>query len=494
MRNKLLVLAAVAVFLASGVTHAQQTNESPSSITLSVEEAVMQALQNNGELSLRRLQPQIAGAFAAMERGEYDPSLFGNASHSRDSATRTYAATGEMRAETENQTEFEVGIEQRAPTGTAVTATVSSARRESSRTGILYNARLGISITQQLLKGLPPKVNLANVHRADLEVKISEHEFAAFAEALVAEVETAYWQYVSAKESVRVVENAVAASKAKLLDIQERVAVGDVPLNDAAAAAAELGMREQRLLLAQKAEMERRLALFRLLYPNHGTPLTTPIRTLSPLTPPVTTMDSVDDHVTLALSSRQELMEARLRRRQGVLELTVSRNGVLPKLELFVTLGKTGYADTFADSFSNLNDSTHDAALGVRFRHVLGNRKAQSQRTIASLNVASAKQAIENLQQLVKYDVYAAWNALDSAQKLVTVTKQTQMHRETALRSVQARVEVGTATGLELVQAERDLLESALEEVNAQVQYQLAQVQLYKAEGTLLKRRGIGLE
>jgi outer membrane protein len=76
----------------------------------------------------------------------------------------------------------------------------------------------------------------------------------------------------------------------------------------------------------------------------------------------------------------------------------------------------------------------------------------------------------------------------------VTLTETTHRHRATALTSIQDRFESGAATRLEVVQAERDLLESALEAVNARVEYQIALVRFYRAEGTLLQRRGISVD
>lgn len=465
-----------------------------SPMTLSVEDAVMQALQHNDEFALVKMQPLIAGAFVQLERGQYNPELFAEASHLRANTTRVYPSTGEKRDVTEKQVNIEAGIEQRTPLGTAIQVSVSSQKADSSRARTQHGARIGLSITQQLLQGMGPTVNLARIHKAKLETRISEQEFAAFGETLVAEVEMAYWYYVNAQNSVNVVLKSMVASQAKLADVKERIAVGDAPENDAAAAAAEAGMREKKLLEAKRIQTECKLALMLLIAPNTRSPLSLEIVTNNPFQQPMKMEGVVADHVKLALVSRTELKEARLRRRQGKLDVAVTRNGVLPKLELFIELGKTGYAESFAKSISSLNESTYDAQFGIRFRHVLGNRQAKARRTIASVNMATYEQSINNLQRLISYDVYNAWNNLENAREMLRVTQQTHLNRGKAVDSVMTQYEVGTATRLEVVQAERDLLESGLEQVNAQVQYQIARVQFYKAEGTLLARRGIVME
>ena len=53
---------------------------------------------------------------------------------------------------------------------------------------------------------------------------------------------------------------------------------------------------------------------------------------------------------------------------------------------------------------------------------------------------------------------------------------------------------MGDITSLLVAQAQRDLLVSQLNEIEAIVEYRIALVQLYLAEGSLLERRGIRLE
>ncbi|MBN2717468.1 MAG: TolC family protein [Deltaproteobacteria bacterium] len=463
-------------------------------ISLSIEDAVMQSLENNETFLLQKLQPIRTGAFEQLEKGAYDPALILDAAHSRAKATEVSRSTGQQFDVELHQTDIEAGIEQQTPLGTSVRATVSSAREDSSRTTVQYSARLGMSVTQQLLQGRGPAVNLARLHQAELNSRISQHELAGYAEALVGEVEIAYWEYVSAALSIAAVEKSLDVARAKLDDIQERISVGALPENDAAAAAAEVGMREQTLLEARQLETDKKLTLLQLITPGTAPPPDARVKATTGMDLPDGQTDSIDAHVALALHSRQELAEAKLRQKKGDLEVRVTRNGVLPRLELFIDLGKTGYAAAFGESFSNLGASTFDATAGIRFRHVLGNRTAKAQHTIATVDATVEKQAMKNLQHMVTYDVHHAWHALKSAKALLKITTQTHFYRETALDSILAKFDAGSATQLAVVQAERDLLDSELEEVQAKVQYRIALVKLYLADGTLLKRRGISLE
>ncbi len=469
--------------------------EKEDTITLSIEDAVMQTLQHNETLMLHQMQPVRAGAFEQLERGTYDPALFFEGRYGQSSATEVSRSTGQQFDVKARETEVVAGIEQQTPTGTHVAASVSSVWNDSSRTREQYATRVGLSITQQLLQGRSRSVNLARVYRAEMETKISRHELAAYTETLVAETEEAYWQYVSAVESVTVVLKSLEVSRAELTDVKERIAVGSLPANDAASAAAEVGLREQKLLTAEQVVTERRIDLQRLMAPSGELAFDVAIVPRFHFGD-AEKMDSdmVETHVRLAMQSRQELKEAALRQQQGELDVAMTRNGVLPRLELFIELGKSGYAGSFAESVSAMNGPSHDMAAGIRFRHVLGNRSARAKHEVAQVDSAMQQSAIRNLKKMIALDVYGAWRALDTARQLVALTETTYAHRETALTSIQDRLESGAATRLEVVQAERDLLESALEAVNARVDYQVALVRFYRAEGTLIKRRGISVD
>jgi outer membrane protein TolC len=52
---------------------------------------------------------------------------------------------------------------------------------------------------------------------------------------------------------------------------------------------------------------------------------------------------------------------------------------------------------------------------------------------------------------------------------------------------------VGASTALLVAQAQRDLLISSIAEVRAIINYRIALVRLYLAEGSLLERRGVSL-
>jgi outer membrane protein TolC len=68
------------------------------------------------------------------------------------------------------------------------------------------------------------------------------------------------------------------------------------------------------------------------------------------------------------------------------------------------------------------------------------------------------------------------------------------LSRRESVRVIEGRHEVGKATNLDVLQVQRDLIQSQVDDATARVRYIEALTDLYAAEGTLLERRGIALD
>ncbi|MEZ6193180.1 MAG: TolC family protein [Phycisphaerales bacterium] len=230
-----------------------------------------------------------------------------------------------------------------------------------------------------------------------------------------------------------------------------------------------------------------RLQLLRLINPTHdfGRALnltSDPELNAEPIT-------DLNDRLQLAERMRPDLL-ARLRLEQRRLETIITRNGVLPRMEVFMALGKTGFASTIRDSFRALDEDTYDLSAGVRFSQLLGNDAAEARNEAAYLSRRQSAEAVENLRQLVRLDVRLAANEVERARQQIQASQTTRTLQEDTVRAEQERYGVGSSTALLVAQAQRDLLEAQIAEVEAVVAYRLALIDLYVAEGSLLDRRG----
>jgi outer membrane protein len=474
-----------------GRLHSQAITEG--GYRLAVEEAVLMVIENNRDLRVQRLTPQITATFEQIERGVFDPEIFARTSIIEERAVEVSRATEESFSAEREDTAYEAGVRQRLPTGTDVEMGVTSDRATSNRSPEQQTARVGLTVTQSLLRGFGPAVNMASIEQAVLETVASEFELQAYTEAIVAQAERTYWLYTLAQQRIAIFEESLRVAEQQQTEVQDRIEIGVLPRTEKAAADAEVAQREQELIDARAELHNLRFRLLRLVSPRDGQNLDASLATTSDPAMEAAVLNDVADRVLLAVQNRPELGEARVRLEQARLETVVTRNGVLPRLDFFLAMGKTGYSDSFSEAFGNLDDDTFDLEAGFELSASLGNRAARGRQQGATLSRTQAVESIANLEQLVQLDVRLAVSEVERARQQITASAATRRLREEAVRAEQERFRVGTSTSLLIAQAQRDLLESQISEVDARIAYRLALVDLYLAEGSLLQRRGLSV-
>jgi len=190
-------------------------------LDISIEEAILLALDNNQAFRVERLDPQIRQTFEMQERAAFDPTLSAEYSISRESE-----ATGETPLSKIKETDAEVEISEFLPTGTQVKLEISTDLTDPYTSGDQNSIRGGISITQALLRGFGLKVNLANLRQARLDTLASQYELRGFAESLVAEVEKTCWDYTLAQRRIAIFTDSLRLAEDQLWETQERIKIG----------------------------------------------------------------------------------------------------------------------------------------------------------------------------------------------------------------------------------------------------------------------------
>ncbi len=462
-----------------------ETSVGPLEIT--IEDAVLLAVENNRSLRVERLEPAIIRTFEEQERAAFDPVL--SAEYHFDRARSGEEGTdGEV---SETARGGGAAVSERLPTGTDIDLRMESERTGDEDTADQYSTRAGLSVTQSLLRGWGVAVNLADLRQARLDTIYSEYEFRGFAENLVAEVEKTYWQYVLARRGVEIVRQSLDLAQQQLEDARHRIRVGQLAETELAAGEAEVALRQESLINARSLVESLQVKLLRLLYPPRLSgsgreilPRTEP--TVLPLPP-----DALADHVAVALRLRPDLNQAALLVQKGSLEVVQTRNGLLPRLDIFIVLGKTGYAESFGDSFRDLNGDGYDLSAGVEFEFPPINREARARDDRAELTERQYQESLQNLTDLARQDVELAFIEMQRARQQVDATAITRRFQEEKLRAETAKFRVGKSTALLVAGAQRDLLESQVAEVASVTNYLIARINLYLMEGSLLERRGL---
>jgi outer membrane protein TolC len=462
-------------------------------LRISVTDALLMAMENNSSLLMQRYAPQIRRTFEQEELAIFDPDLTASVSQNKIKSQTTPAPGGvtSLPFDTRDFT-TDIALKQFWPTGTTLSLNGDTdILKGSFLPEPFVTSQLGISATQSLLRGFGPRVNLATLNQARIDTSISQYELRGFAESLAAQTEETYWNYTLAEKKIQIYEQSLQLAQRQQAEVEERIKVGSLAQSELVAAEAEVASRKEDLINARNSLVLIRLNLLRLLKPSGGNmwDRTIIIQTL-PVSPDVQ-LDEVEPHVQLALRMRPELNQAKLQLQRDELELVKTKNGLLPKLDLFVTLGNTGFANSFGRSVGEIGGHNYDVLVGVNFELPPVNRAAQARDARATFTRDQAKEAIKNLAQLIEVDVRGAYEEIVRAKEQVAATAATRRLQEEKLHAETEKFRVGKSTSLLVAQVERDLLSSQINEVSAVVNYLNAFVELYRLEGSLLERRGI---
>jgi outer membrane protein len=468
------------------LTPPKPTPEGPIEVT--VEDAILLALENNRSLRVERFNPSIRHTFEDEERAVFDSIVTGGLSGSRERSELRSGTTGVITETRISTTAAELGISQFFPTGTEIGIDLSTERTWSNRYSDQHATRAGLTVTQALLRGIGLNTNLASLRQARLDTLSSQYELRGFAESLIALTEQTYWDYALAQQQIEIVAVSLELAEQQLRETQERIKIGVLAEIELAAAKAEIALRRVALIDARNTLATTRLRLLRLLNPP-GKDLWDREIILRdrPIVPDVI-LDEVESHVEVALLWRPDLNQARLGVQRGDLEIVKTKNGLLPVMDLFITLGKTGYADSFGSSVSDLDGNGYDMSGELILAYPLFNRDARARHQRAMLSRDQAMEAVDNLAQLIEVDVRTAYIEVGRTQEQVVATAAARRLQEEKLRAETEKFRVGKSTAFLVAAAQRDLVTTQISEIQAVVDYLKALVDLYRLDGSLLER------
>ena len=474
--------------------------EGAGAVVLTLREAVLMGLEHNRNFQVERLKPAISRSAEEVERAAFDPVLSGTVSRT-DGQGRATATTGtgvpltatRLSTNDAETTQTGLGLRQATPLGATVELSADEARQsiDDSHDSKVRQRDWDLTITQSLLQGRGPEVSLARLRQSRLDTEISLYELQGSAETLVAQIEQGYWDLILAERSLAIYQQSLAIATRQVEEVNERIKIGALAESEAAAAEAEAAGRYQQLVAAKATLAKARLTLLRLLNPGGQVDWQSEIKLAEAPEMPAIEIDTVENHVAVALGKRPDLNQARLLVRRQDLAVTQTRNGLLPKLDLFISLGGSRYTSSFSDQKDELDKATTYTG-GLTLELPLGNRAAKARHAAAGWSLNQAGAALANMEQLVQVDVRSAYVDVEQAAAQVKAARATAALRQKTLDLEQEKFRLGRSTTLLVAQAQRDLVGSRIAEAEAVVGVRKAILELYRLEGSLLSHRGIG--
>ena len=466
-------------------------------IDLSLSDALLIGLKNNPALLVQRFNPALSQEQIEARRGAFDPTLTGGvqASKNRVPTSGGYVTAsggyipGSRHFDTIDSGNANVGLSEKLPTGTSISGTMNSGLNDSENGGGQSSTVNGsITVTQALLQGANLQANLAGIESARIGKKISDYQLRGEALTITDDVVQAYWAYVLAQQNVKILKTALNVAEQQEAQTKELIRVGRTSPSQFASAVAQTAVTREQLVSAVGAMKIARLNLLSLIAPVNRPFWHDQLRLTTRPYIPGGPIAPLKQHAELALKMSPVLNQTRLQIQQGDLSVIQTRNGLLPVLNMFITMGKTGYAESFRPAAQNLNGSAYQLVGGLSFNYPIFNRTPTANYQSAVLSRDQEEAALANTVRTVELSVRTAYIQAETDKQQITATAATTEAQAETLRATQAEFKVGESTALLVSLAQSNLLAARLAQAQANVAYLDALSTLYLQEGSLLER------
>jgi len=317
----------------------------------------------------------------------------------------------------------------------------------------------------------------SGITAADRQLQAAGLDLTTAESELTLETREAYWSLVTARESARVLAEAVASYQGHLKSAQDRFDFGVAARNEVLAVQVELDRAELARLSAENAAEVVNANLVRLT----GLPPGSHIEPTEPLAAPAGPQEDTEALVSAALDARPELAALQQRIAAARAAAEIQRANARPQ---------AGFS--FGYDYARPNprilplrdefEGTWSAGVTVSLNAFDGGRTAAAVAQ-AEARADALEQQLESIRQGLRLEVTSRLLDLENARASLAVTERSLESARENLRVANDRYREGVIPSSELLDAETALLRAGLDQTEATTRIQMALARLERAVG-----------
>jgi outer membrane protein TolC len=472
----------------------------PRSLTL--KEAVALAVRQNPALAAAGAELEAAQGAVLAARGSDDLVL--SASSEYRAVHREQALNGPLPELTSDGFAGALRLTQPLPFGGRVALGFETAYDRTQYQGATagmpvrstveqWSPAIQLSLEQPLLRGFGVGVARADRRRARFGRDLASAEREGIAMALLRDVTSGYWGLAHALRELEIRRASTTAAREQLERVRANIGVGKLPPSASAEIEVAIALREDAVLLAERAVTERELLLARLCGMPDGERLW-PIEPLPAIDPRAPSELVFEDALDAALAHSPQLLAVRARGRAARVELEVTENGLLPQLDLSISGGPVGSAPEPRAAYDQLTNLGSYALLAnVSLELPVQRRAALGTRGFARGRLHEAQLDEADVAAQIRAAVARAALVLETSQRRAAVLVASQRAAALDLEAEKARFEVGRASNFDVLRRQDALAVVQLSLLGAELERQEAAAALHALTGEILAQHGVVL-
>jgi outer membrane protein len=469
---------------------------------VTADDAVRMALENNLGIRAERLSPQVQALLLAQTRAAYAPRLFSNTTKNSNSnppsnflSGSNFVTNGGFRSNAGIAQELKWG-------GGSFSAAIDGARNTTSDPTDPFNPRLSsnfnFNFTQPLLRDFTIDTTRQQLLLGQKQQEIVDLQLQQQLTSTARNVRSAYYDLVGAIGQLDVARKSLELANTSLKNNERRVEVGTIPQMDIIEAQAEVARNEEAVIISE-AQIKSLEDTLRTLILNPSQPDYWTAR-LVPSDLPVLAPQAIDVEAAIqnALDKRTDLAQARRQMDQTDIQVKFAKNQRLPAVNAVVNYGLAGVGGTrtlyetaegglpVARGFAerSFSDALRDVfgnefktwSVQLQVSYPIGTSAAEAGLAQARVQRQQQVTSLQAMELQVAAGVRDAGRQVDTTMKRVEATRKAREFAERRYEAEQKKMTVGLSTTFQLFQAQRDLAQQQLAELNANIAYNRALV------------------
>jgi len=462
---------------------------------LTLEEAIQIALENNLDLKVARMTPQLQDYALRSIDASFKPVLAGSINQTHSSTPNTDA--NQVVATTINNSQsYQTTYSQNLRFwGASYNANFTSSRASNNVPTQLRNPNLSastrIQYSQPLLANFKIDATRNSIRTTQIARQTADITLQQTIENTKASVRTAYWALKQAIEAIEIQRRSLELAQRQYEDNKTKVEIGTMAPIDTVQNESTIAGLEQAVLNARINWTTAELTIKRLLVKGTDDPLYQ--QTLNPSDLPGN-LDQVPvdlpKAIQTAIDQRTDLAISRKNIESSQFTLDLRKNAILPSLNLtgsYQLQGQGGNTYTFnrttlirslvapggyGDALSSISGFDQPTwIVSANFTYPLGMMSAKASLAQAQIQLEQSRANLKAQELTVSTDVTNAGLAVQNAYLQLQAARKSREAAEKTADATQTRFDNGLATVFEVSQNFNTLTASRLSELNAVIRY-----------------------
>jgi len=496
-------------------------------LTISLQDAVDLALQNNLAIQVERYVPWLAeanilrtlsggaptastiAALGTIPAQNFDPQVTSTLSlddkvipvnNPLTAGTGGSASFGSFSTLSTHTAVADITYSQGFHTGTSVSVAFDNTRASTSSTAVDFTpsvtSQMVIVASQQLLNGFGLLPNEHYIRIAKVNKNIADQTLQQQVITTITAVGNAYWELVYARGTVDVANQEIALANKLYSDNKKQVDVGTLAPLEIVQAEAQVATANQALIVAQTTVLQDQLTLLNLISKDPNAPVLRNVEIIPTNTantaPPEVEKLPLEDLIKEAITKRPDVLQAGLTITGDDINVRATKNALLPVLTLsgeYATEGLAGNhiptstcvpiapATVCPTIISGLANSLGDMFTGaypeynaqISLTIPILNRAAQANNITALLDKRMDQTNYAQVVNNATIDVHNAQITLEQARITLAAAIKTADLDQQTLDAEQKKLQVGASTLFNVVSDQNTLVAAESAEVRARV-------------------------